>query len=297
MQQRIEPKISSTDVGDIYRSPTGHTRNEPVNEPRRPWIALWLGFFIPPVAFAYVGRPFLGIALNLLVLVVLFVLGATGLVQSVAGAWSIYGVAIVFTITIVLLPWLFARKARRRYAPAWFNQWYVYLLFVATAAPFAYVLLNKDRVFGFATYRVPTASMAPTIDVGDMVTADARAATLAALKTNDVVVYRSSNNPEIHFVKRIVAMPGQQVHIDSQGLKIDGAPEHRIAAVGNDLMLNQYMRYADVTLGPDEFYVLGDNRDNSVDSRTDGPVKQSSFVARATTIFYSRDPRRVGPIH
>jgi signal peptidase I len=281
----------------LYGRPTVHTTPETINEPRLPWVAVLLGFFLPPVAFAYVGRPFLGIALNALVLALLFGLGATGLVHSVAGAWSIYAIAISFALALLLVPWLSARASRLKYTPKWCNQWYAYALLAATAIPFAYVLLNKERYLEFATYRAPSGSMAPTIDVGDMFTADTRPATLLALKTNDVVIYRSHGNPNVHFVKRIVALPGQTVHIDAAGVKVDGVSEKRVAANGSDILPAQYMHYTAVTLGSDEFYMLGDNRENSTDSRTDGPIKRSNIVARAMTIFYSREPKRVGPIH
>jgi signal peptidase I len=296
MQQRTDPTISTIDLGDLYHQPTAHTVSESLNEPRRPWIAVLLGVFLTPVAFAYVGRPFWGVALYTLYFAMIAWLAVTGAMHSVAGLWLLYATVLVFQVAAIILPWLFARKARRNYAHAWCNAWYVYLLAAGLLAPIAYVQINKDRFFGFATYRIPTSSMAPTIERGELVLADTRAATVAALKTNDVAIYRSRKT-ELQYVKRIVALPGQSVHIDTKGVTVDGIPEKRVAAIGSDMLSEEHMHFADVTLGADEFYMLGDNRSNSEDSRTDGPVKRADLVGRATTIFYSIDRKRIGPIH
>ena len=298
MDRRREPTIGRTDVADLYRRPTGHTVRERINAPRTPWLASLLGFFVTPVGFAYVGRPLAGVLLLALPIGAMAALGFSGVVHSVAGIWSVLALALVAQLVALVMPWLLARKAQRRYVPQWYNQWYVYvLLVVLISVPAVVLLLNKERYFGFGTYRAPSASMAPTIERGDLFVVDTRAATVAAVKPNDIVVFRSWHDPSVMFVKRIVAMPGQAVRIDQRGLQVDGKPEQRVSATGADMLPREMMLYTNLTLDADEFYVVGDNRDNSDDSRSEGPLRRADLIGRATTLYFSGSGRKLGPIH
>jgi signal peptidase I len=292
--QRKEPTIGSFDDG--YAPPASRVEDsgDPLNSPRTPGLAFVLAFFFMVSGFQYAGRLMLGVVLLVGILVFFAVLGNSGLVQSVGGTWSMYGVVIVWYVAMLGLPPYFARRGARGYRLKWYNRWYWYVLINLLVTVPAYLLvLNKERFFGFTTYRTPSGSMLPTLGVGDYVTADTRAAVIDALRPGDVATFERED--EI-WVKRIVAGPGQHVQIDAAGLKVDGKLQSRAHTLGQDLMEPNWMHYTDVTLGPDQFFLMGDNRGNSRDSRTEGPIERTRFRGKITTIFYSNDAARIGKV-
>ena len=294
--ERKEPTIGTFDLG--YAPPASRVdRGDPLNVPRTPWLALLTGFFCTPAAFAYAGR--LGWAIGALPgTFALFVLmGQTGCIQSVAGAWCFMGMAVIAFVGSLVLPWWFAKAGARQYRLRWFNRWYVYLaLAVMLSALFSYLATHKKLLLGFDTYHIPSASMAPTLMIGDMVMADTRASVVAGVHVGDVVIYTTQDRPDVSFVKRIVAGPGQHVQIDAQGLKVDGKPQSHAHTQGDDWTIAGWPKYPDVVLGPDAFYVMGDNRANSLDSRTEGPVPRANLLGKVTTIYYAADSARIGKV-
>jgi signal peptidase I len=224
-------------------------------------------------------------------------MGLSGFVQSVAGVWLLMAAAIAFALACIVLPWRFARATARLYRLKWYNRWYLYPLFgIALGAPAAYMALHKQQFFGFDIYRVPSGSMSLTINPGELIVADMRTAVVAGLKPGDVVVMYSNKRPEMIVAKRIVAAPGQHVLIDDAGLRVDGQRQSRVHTQGDDKMDAKWMLFADVRLGSDEFYVMGDNRGNSFDSRTEGPVPRTNLLGKITTIYYSGDYARLGKV-
>jgi signal peptidase I len=100
----------------------------------------------------------------------------------------------------------------------------------------------------------------------------------------DVIVFRYPLNPSQHYIKRIIALPGERVRIDGgtvtvfraefpQGVRLDEGQYLAAAEETNGTV--------DTTLGPDEYFVLGDNREHSSDSRAWGPVARKLVVGRA----------------
>jgi len=275
----------------IVRRPVG-----PGAHPRKPWLAFLLGLFVPSLAFAYVGRLGVFVLLYGGFLAGLAVLGWSGLVQTLAGIGVVMlGGAALFLASLVL-PWRWA-VAQRPYRLRAYNRGYVYvLLLVAVQFPLSLGLLQRGAWLGFDTYRVPAASMAPSVDAGDFIVADTRASTLASLRIGDVVVVESVRRPGELIVRRIVATGGQHVVVGADGVSVDGVVQPRTHVQGSDALPPDAMKYADTVLAPDELYLMGDNRPLSVDSRTTGPATRASIHGKATTIWWSLDGARLGPI-
>ena len=293
----MEPHIGSFDL-DVEDRTRRVDKPDPNERPRKPWLALLLGVLCTPIAFAYVGRLGWLIAIYVAIVAIMVGMGRSGLVQSVAGAWALLGFLLLICVGAILIPWMVALASEsRHYRLKWYNRWYVYLfLAVALSVPLAYFTLNKQQFCGFGIYRVPSGSMAPTIMPGDQIVADTRPATVAALKPGDLAILKSDLHGDKIFVKRIVAGPGQHVHINFLGVYVDGKLHQYVYAQGDDAMSPRGMVYPDVHLGPDQYYVMGDNRSNSIDSRTEGPVPRRNLIGKATTIYYAKDLERTGKL-
>lgn len=128
-------------------------------------------------------------------------------------------------------------------------------------------------------FEVPTSSMAPTLAVGDVVLASPFP---DHLRRGDVVVFRSKGGGEA-VIKRIVALPGDHVRMAGQRLYLNGrevlepyAWQSPVAAELHELVPSGHV------------WVLGDNRLDSADSRTMGPVPLETIEARVRWVLFSR---------
>lgn len=207
------------------------------------------------------------------------------------------------------------RRGRAAAPPGlWRSTWTWGVVLVGITAGFE--LLPGD--LDWNAFSVPSESMLPTLEVGDrFVTVDTPQA-LAALAPGDVIVFLLPRDRTTDYVKRLVALPGQTVEMRDGQLWIDGHAVARedLGPAGRDarrwrLTLPNGRSYVvrktdaggmldntpPTTLGPDQLFVMGDNLDNSLDSRVPsavGPVPRDLVVGRAAVIFWSHDASRIG---
>ena len=136
-------------------------------------------------------------------------------------------------------------------------------------------------------------SMEPTLYHGEYLWVDKLDYHLSEPERFDVVIFPVDYNGEIrHFVKRIIALPEETVYIDEKGnIIIDD--EILPDPYGKEVIAdyNRYRAAEPITLGPDEYFVLGDNRNHSSDSRTDivGNVKRSDIIGRVAVWLWPFD--------
>ena len=124
-------------------------------------------------------------------------------------------------------------------------------------------------------------SMEPSLYNGQKVLVNRLIYKLSAPKRNDVIVFLPGGNQNVHYyVKRVVAVPGQKVQIIDGMLYVDGIPEENEAY---DKMEDAGIAENEILLGDDEYFVLGDNRNSSEDSRSGniGPVSRESVYGKA----------------
>ena len=137
------------------------------------------------------------------------------------------------------------------------------------------------RCFGLRI-RMTGASMEPLLIDGQNVLGDRMHYRIASIEPGDVIVFYPGGNKDAHpFVKRVAAGPGQTVQITDGTLLIDGVPAP--GAENYDKIEDPGLAKNPVTLGEDEYFVLGDNRNNSEDSRSAGigNVSGGDVIGRA----------------
>jgi len=131
-----------------------------------------------------------------------------------------------------------------------------------------------------ARFIVDGSSMQPNFETGQYVLVDRLNYLLTAPARGDVVILISPEAPHDDLIKRGIGLPGETVTIENQQVLVDGEP-----------LDEPYIRAAPLytgtwTLGPEEYFVLGDNRNNSHDSHTFGPIERESLVGKATLIYW-----------
>jgi len=125
-------------------------------------------------------------------------------------------------------------------------------------------------------------SMEPALHNGQEILINRFEYKLISPKRGDVVVFLPNGNQNTHFyVKRVVGLPGETVQIRDEKLYVNGALAEEDGAF--DKMADAGIAENEVTLGSDEYFVLGDNRNSSEDSRSGniGPVKRENIVGKA----------------
>ena len=155
----------------------------------------------------------------------------------------------------------------------------------------AALLAGLVRTFAFQTFWIPSSSMVPTIDVYDRVLVQKAFFTWHDVREGQIVVF--SHPPLDHcpgegdLVKRVIALPDQTIYSSGNSIYVNGR-----------LLAEPYLPQYD-PLGPPiassqhpyrvpagEFYVLGDNRADSCDSRYWGPITGSSIIGKVVLTFW-----------
>ena len=129
--------------------------------------------------------------------------------------------------------------------------------------------------FGFALYRVEGASMMPALCGGDYLLVREDAKSRRPLSRGDIVVVAQSGRSHL---KRVISLPGERVALADGMLWIDG--ERLIEPYLHGLPPYLGLDESEFEMGSDEYFVMGDNRAHSTDSRDYGPVHRSQIRGR-----------------
>jgi signal peptidase I len=267
--------------------------------PPRPLPALLLGLALPPLGLQYVGANVLGY----LCLPLLLVVGLLALLWPNAGLPALIALSIVGGLGSALL------ASRARLAGDRPRNRAVNLL--VTALVFAVVAWAGVRVLVLDVLRVPSVAMAPAVQSGSLLFADVRPRTRAwlaelwpaleepALAPKPGELWLFDSGRDGMWLKRVIGVPGDRLEVARgrvrlNGVQLDSAddktPEHferlggeryRILLTGGPLDHQTIERQ----LTDDEFWMMGDNRANSMDSRQLGPIRRDALVGRVVGVL------------
>ena len=183
------------------------------------------------------------------------------------------------------------------------------------------------RSFLVEPFRIPSGSMMPTLLVGDFILVNkfAYGIRLPVLnkkvvdidepKRGDVVVFRYPKDPSVDYIKRVVGLPGDKIgyynkvlYVNDEpagqmpagvyigkgsGVSMSGASERReqLGNVQHDILVMPRTPglEGEYVVGEDEYFVMGDNRDNSNDSRYWGTVPETNLVGKAFRVWMNWD--------
>lgn len=136
------------------------------------------------------------------------------------------------------------------------------------------------RYFLVQPFYVKGASMEPNFYDHEYLIVDELTFRFREPDRGEIVVFRYPRDPSQFFIKRIVAMPGETIEITGGNVMIYNT-QHPNGQVLEEAYLGETTTgKTRVTLGADEYYLLGDNRDSSLDSRSFGPVSRGSIIGR-----------------
>ncbi|SRR5688572_13500711 len=173
----------------------------------------------------------------------------------------------------------------------------------------AVILALFIRTFVVQAFKIPTGSMEPNLLVGDHLlvnkfifaptasTVERLLLPMRPLQRGDIAVFKFPEEPERDFIKRVVGLPGDTIELKQRqvfinGAKVDEPYAHYLFPQGEgdeSTVFDVRERYGPVTVPADHYFMMGDNRDNSQDSRYWGFLPAHYVKGRALMIYWSFD--------
>jgi signal peptidase I len=293
---------------------------------RKPFFALALSFLLTGMGQVYNGKLRKGIlffAASFALPFLLVQLSVVGPNQTpvVLIALSLAADLGLF-IWAALDAWKQAKRLGKNYRLKVYNKLFVYILFVVglNLLFFGRIVDWRKLEYLAVPYRNETEAMAPTILPGDLVLADNRidhSSKNLGLRRGELVVFKLPRDKKLHVVKRVIGLPGDDIELRGMELYVNGIkctsqetppPEGREAESDGKKIIAFYEKgdsgaytvfYFEGTARDDYritvpegcCFVLGDNRDNSADSRHWGSIALDDIVARARIVYFSVNPK------
>jgi len=161
------------------------------------------------------------------------------------------------------------------------NKLFLYIWEVSKIVVIALLIVVPIRYFVFQPFFVRGQSMEPNFYNGDYLIIDELSYQFRAPQRGEVVVFKYPNDPSQRYIKRIVGLPGETVAVSSGKVFVyqDSLP----VALDESIYLPQTIQTqgnVKITLGKDEYFVLGDNRSLSADSRAWGTLPEEDLIGR-----------------
>jgi signal peptidase I len=181
-------------------------------------------------------------------------------------------------------------------------------------------------------FQIPSESMENTLLIGDYLLVDKvhygkggiwrEVEPYSPVRRGDIIVFRYPINPAQHFVKRVIGLPGDRIHLQNKRVFVNGQPLREPYVVYRDKTIDPYRddfpnldypninvdgrwwvklraltHNGEIVVPPNSYFVLGDNRDQSLDSRYWGFVPSENIIGRPLVIYWSmRHPERLEPV-
>lgn len=159
----------------------------------------------------------------------------------------------------------------------------LFLFELIKIAVVAGITIGLIRYYLFKPFYVKGASMEPNFYEKEYLIIDELSYRFREPERGEVVVFRYPENPKEYFLKRIVGLPGETIKISSGQVTIINAEHPEGILVDESYLPDGLITAGDRTIkiSDSQYYVLGDNRPNSYDSRRFGPIERGAIIGRA----------------
>ena len=295
---------------------------------RKPSVAMWLSSFCCGLGQIYCGRVGRGLVMYSVSMIVWPLVIVAVLLESANAVFAVLVALVVAAVVLNIWSALDAKATARSMAaihfePQEYNRPLVYGLMILTWFPYAIGIALFLRSNAVEAFYLPTSSMAPSLVPGDRVLANKLGVATASFSHGEIVVFRNPQNRRQKFIKRIVGLPGETVEIKAGQLLVNGRPLERepVPTADETPAMNVEGRQAfyewsgdrrysilidkanDKTNVPKQtvpvgsYFVLGDHRGQSLDSREFGAISQGEIIGQVLFNYRPGDTwKRFGSI-
>ena len=292
-----------------------------VSSRRVPWVALTLSFFSAGVGHLYCGQIIKGLPLYFAWLLVPIGITIAAVLPLSATSLTLLVLLPVVIVLVVYLyaaidAWRLADQIGADYSLRDYNRAGVYALLILAQMVYAIGLIAGVRSLVYEAFAIPSSSMSPTILKGDRILARKLLTRDHVPKRGDLIVYRNPTPTGANrFVGRVVAVAGDNLKISGESLFINGnelardrVPDESLMRFGRQIKgpvafeQNSGHRYLvayvdtsdskrtegdlETTIAERHVFVLGDNRDRSMDSRHFGSIHLGDIVGYVEYIYW-----------
>jgi signal peptidase I len=273
-----------------------------VSNIRKPWLAVLLSFLFPASGYWYCGKFARGILVYLLAvaganLAVALLVFSDIKPMNVAGCVLL---CIAIQLIVLIDAYRTAKATQENPVSPIFGKWYLHSAAILMGGVLSFYV---TPVFGnYEGFKIPTSGMENTIMINDHILADLSAYDTDDPQTNDLVIFRFPPKPDQNFIQRCIAGPGQTVELVNKIVYVDnrpiddpefskhtdpGAQEPGSGGSPRD-------NFGPLKVPDGHYFMLGDNRDHSYDSRFWGTVPRELIMAKALRVYLSSDFDRIG---
>jgi signal peptidase I len=266
----------------------------------KPAVAVLLSIAFPGLGYAYCSRPSFT-AIGFGSLLIALVAAEFLLMGSFAGLLTIFALAVLLQVGMIVHSGVLAAKASTKLKRIG-NRWYV-LLLVALVVELGLPTIWRATLFQVARYQMhayPTTAMQPTILAGDRIVIDRWAFRSTRPSRGDLVMFAAPDRAGILRMERCVAVPGDTIAIKDKVFILNGEPALEPFVIHRDpeiiLTADDAIRdnFPEAKLAPEQFFMLADDRDASVDSRYFGPVRSDLVLGKVIIVYWSKAPSHIG---
>jgi signal peptidase I len=222
--------------------------------------AIWLGLFFPPLRLPDSYRGWLGLVL--------------------------------FEILVAISASCDALRSKTASRQAGSYLWLLVVLPVAFIVPLATQAMLLP-ISGFRDYKISSGSMAPAVQKGDLIMADMHSYRYRQPQDGEIILFRSPNDRNVILIKRVIAVGGETIASKDGTIWRNGSPIDEPYARHPGDAPDELMNFGPITIPANRLFVMGDDRDISLDSRAPefGPVADSAVLGKALYVISAANSR------
>jgi signal peptidase I len=251
-------------------------------------LAFLAGILGIGLGYLYVGKLRLGVAtIVAFCLTIGFFAWTRLIVQSATMLWLVAAFLVLIGLVALIHPIVLAARGGEISAKQYNRRWIYLIWSLGTALLGPTVYFSRATVLGYETFRVASSAMSPTLETGELFVSDSWRYHNHAVTVGEIVVFERPESPGVKYIKRVVAVAGDAIELRDGVLYRNGREVRESYLHGPMPFGGKSRNVALSTLGPGQIYVLGDYRDNSVDSRQWGPFTTESLRGRVQYIWLS----------
>lgn len=264
------------------------------NKARKPWVAGLFTFFSIGLGHIYTGEAKRGIMLFLgqgfLLLLVPLLLVTSPIIALVC----LLTCGFAYFIFCFLDSIKCARSNNMKYQLKKYNKWYVYFSYWVLMSLILQPIVEagiKGNVV--QAYKIPSGAMMPTLLIGDQILVNKYVYKKQTPQRGDIAVFEFPKDPTTDYIKRVIGIGGDLVEIKDKKLFVNGVLQNETFVIhtGKHFISSNIPRdnFGPYTVPLNTLFFMGDNRDNSYDSRFWGIVDNEKVKGKAICFYWSWD--------
>ncbi len=268
-----------------------------MNKPRKSWVSAILTILVVGLGHIYSGNAQRGIFLYFIPQSILMAVcvGLLLVLPNKIGLVLTLLLFVGFYIFCILDAIRIPSRNKSTYTLKKYNRWYVYLICWILSAFLIQPLLSFAIKGHFIqAYKIPSGAMIPTLQIGDQILTKKKFLLGDSINRGDIVTFPYPEDPSKIFIKRVIGIGGEKLEIKGKHVFINGMSLTEPYIQNTDTRIFQAEQMPRDNFGPidipgDSLFVMGDNRDESNDSRFWGFIKKSSITGKAISVYWSWD--------